>query len=244
MPTRKTTEQFIDEAIKIHGNLYDYSYVKYINTHEHAKIICNCGFEFYQAPVHHLHGSGCPKCSGKMRKTTEEFILEAKSIRGDKYDYSDVNYVRTNVNVVIKCETHGNFLQTPSSHLIGSGCPSCKSSRGENKIKRILKNLGIVFTPQYKDATCRYKNILRFDFYVFDIVDWILEFQGEQHYKISHFSSDYDTNVSNYEYIKIRDNIKRKWCLDNNIPLLEIHYKDKNIEKTISDFRDNLERMK
>lgn len=309
MPTRKTTEQFIEEAVKIHGNLYDYSYVKYINTHEHVKIICNCGFEFHQAPVHHLHGSGCLRCYGKVRrtpaqyiqdairvhgykydyketvfsnsttkvkifcnqhneffyqnpinhlagydcpkcaienskKTLEQFIIDAKSVHGDRYDYSDVNYVGSNDKVIIKCESHGNFMQSPSSHLTGSGCPSCKSSHGENKIKLILKNLGLTFDPQYSDPTCKYKNRLYFDFYIYDVVNWILEFQGEQHYKIASFSNDYDTNVSNYELIKIRDNIKRKWCLDNNIPLLEIHYKDKDIEKTIREFRDNIERMK
>lgn len=59
------------------------------------------------------------------RKTTEEFIQEAKLIHGQKYDYSKVEYVNANKNVKIICPLHGEFLQTPHSHLKGCGCTKC-----------------------------------------------------------------------------------------------------------------------
>ena len=60
------------------------------------------------------------------RKTTEEFINEAKIIHGDKYDYSKVVYLGNKNKVEIICSIHGNFLQTPNSHLSkAQGCSSC-----------------------------------------------------------------------------------------------------------------------
>lgn len=59
------------------------------------------------------------------KKTTEEFIKEAKEIHGDKYDYSQVNYVNQLTNVSIICPIHGIFQQKPKNHLKGCGCQKC-----------------------------------------------------------------------------------------------------------------------
>ena len=60
------------------------------------------------------------------RKTTEEFIAEAKAVHGDKYDYSKVEYKYALEKVCIICPTHGEFWQKPNDHLQGHGCPHCK----------------------------------------------------------------------------------------------------------------------
>lgn len=62
--------------------------------------------------------------------TTEEFIRRTKKVHGDKYDYSQVDYVGSKVKVCIICPIHGKFFQTPHQHLLGSGCPRCKYNRG------------------------------------------------------------------------------------------------------------------
>lgn len=59
---RKTTSQFVSEAIKVHGNKYDYSLVNYINTHTKVSITCPKHGIFEQIPCDHLHKHGCPKC--------------------------------------------------------------------------------------------------------------------------------------------------------------------------------------
>lgn len=61
-----TTEQFINSAIKIHGNEYDYSSVVYIKSKSKIKIICKHHGEFLQTPRNHLSKNGCPKCSHKV----------------------------------------------------------------------------------------------------------------------------------------------------------------------------------
>lgn len=60
-----------------------------------------------------------------MAKTTEEWIIKAKEIHGDKYDYSKVNYKNNNIKVKIICPEHESFFQNPSSHLQGNGCLKC-----------------------------------------------------------------------------------------------------------------------
>lgn len=50
------------------------------------------------------------------KKTTEEFIEQAKNVHGDKYDYSKVVYESTQKPVEIVCKIHGNFLQRPLDH--------------------------------------------------------------------------------------------------------------------------------
>lgn len=66
------------------------------------------------------------------RKTTEEFIADARSVHPDApYDYSQVRYAGAKVKVQIICAHHGPFLQAPNYHLTGCGCPRCGATRRE-----------------------------------------------------------------------------------------------------------------
>jgi len=137
---RKTTNKFIEDAIKTHGNLYDYSKVEYTLGKSNVKIICKKHGEFEQIADNHLYGHACPTCSkiagaDKTRMPIEEFMARATQIYGDRYDYSKVNYVNKREKVTVKCAKHGEFQTTPGNFLakkkIGisggvlSGCPKC-----------------------------------------------------------------------------------------------------------------------
>lgn len=63
----KTTEQFIEDAKKIHGNKYIYDKVNYINKDIPVTIICPEHGEFEQRPSVHLSGWGCKKCTLKTQ---------------------------------------------------------------------------------------------------------------------------------------------------------------------------------
>ena len=119
------TEIFINKAIQVHGNKYDYSKVNYIDCNTKVCIICPEHGEFWQSPRCHLKGRGCSLCSKNKKLTTEEFIKRAKEIYGDKYDYSKVEYVNNHTKVCIICPDHGEFWQKPQSHLNGHGCVKC-----------------------------------------------------------------------------------------------------------------------
>jgi hypothetical protein len=122
---RKTNENFIKDAIDIHGNRYDYSKVNYKNSSTKIIIICKEHGEFEQAPISHLNGSNCNKCSGAYTLSTDEFVNKANIIHDNEYDYSKVEYVNTKKKVTIVCKIHGDFTQIPEHHLNGHGCSKC-----------------------------------------------------------------------------------------------------------------------
>lgn len=57
--------------------------------------------------------------------TTEQFIEKAQLKHGNKYNYSKVVYKSAVDKVIITCPKHGDFIQTPASHLYGRGCKKC-----------------------------------------------------------------------------------------------------------------------
>ena len=129
----KTTEEFINIAKEIHEGKYDYSKVNYINSKTKVTIICKEHGEFEQIPTLHINKCqcGCVKCWYNEMKliyssNTSEFIEKAKTIHGDKYDYSKVNYNNSETKVKIICKEHGEFEQKPNNHINNKcGCPKC-----------------------------------------------------------------------------------------------------------------------
>jgi hypothetical protein len=125
------TAQFIEKAINIHGNVYDYSGVVYIRNSTKVKIKCPVHGTFEQRPNSHLQGAGCKTCGilrtvEKLSMSTEEFVTKCKVVHGTKYDYIHVEYVNINEFVSIICPTHGIFKQAARTHLVlKCGCPKC-----------------------------------------------------------------------------------------------------------------------
>lgn len=232
----KTTEQFIKDAINKYSDKYDYSLTNYINNKTKVKIICPIHGAFFVYPRNFLESKscGCKKCSNeeiakRYAKTTEQFIEKAKEIHGDKYDYSLADYIRTNIKLKIICPKHGIFEQTPKAHLNNEGCPKCKSSRGEIKIRNYLKSKYILFEEQKRFKECKDKRSLPFDFYLPN-ENLLIEFQGEQHYRPHNFKR----SKYNFEQLKKHDNIKKEFAVNNGFCFLEISYKD-NIEDILKE---------
>lgn len=128
---RKTPEQFIKECIQIHGSLYDYSKTKYEVNNKKVIVICNIHGEFNITPTSHLQKIGCAKCGTNRtaianRTSTYKFIERANNIHNGKYIYSNINYINNYTKIKITCPEHGEFMQTPNSHIQGkSGCMKC-----------------------------------------------------------------------------------------------------------------------
>ena len=59
----------------------------------------------------------------------EKFVACARLIHGERYNYDDVEYVNSRDHVTIQCPEHGEFKQSPSNHLFGSGCMKCAEHR-------------------------------------------------------------------------------------------------------------------
>ena len=140
--TNTPTKTFIEKAIKVHNNKYDYTDSIYVKSTEKISIKCNtCNQVFMQTPNKHLQGRGCKVCANKFRRlpntkgvsktkqTTESFIRRAKEIHADKYDYSKVVFTGIHNDIIIKCNTcNSETLQRPSNHLLNKGCKVCNNS--------------------------------------------------------------------------------------------------------------------
>ncbi len=212
---RITQESFIERSNIKHGEKYDYSKVVYVGRQEKVCIMCPIHGEFWQSPHFHLQGGNCPKCVGGVRLTTKEFIEKAKSVHGNKYDYSKVEYKNTATKVCIICHEHGEFWQTPNSHLFGAGCPTCPQSYLESEIRQFLIKHNIKYEQEKTFSWLVYKRKMYLDFFIPEY-GVAIECQGEQHFSPTELFGGEDS----YKLLIKRDETKRKLCEEHNITVL------------------------
>lgn len=226
-----SSHDFIKRSNKIHNNKYKYHDYTSLNSSTLIEIECPNHGDFKQKVHNHLKGHGCRKCYVEsLRLSNEDFIYMSERIHNYKYDYSLVKYKNNSEKVVIKCPIHGRFDQTPNIHIKGSGCPICKSSKGEKRILNFLKSNNIPYKTQYVFDDCYHKSKLRYDFYLPDH-NTIIEYGGRQHFEPIEKWGGY----GEFENIKLRDEIKNNYCMENNIYLIRIPYnKFSRIEEILS----------
>lgn len=218
-----TTNTWIERAILLNGGDYDYSKVEYIGYKEKVCIICPIHGEFWQRPVSHLEGHGCPKCAGNNRHTKTTFISDAITVHGNKYDYSKVDYKNNATHVAILCPEHKEFYQTPNMHLRGRGCPYCHTSHGETFIYNWLTSNDFVFTSQHElDLPKSGRSVVRVDFWTtYKNKIYAIEYNGKQHYQFcSIFHKDETALIAQQQ----RDAALQDYCNSNKIELLWIKY--------------------
>lgn len=230
-----STEQFVTEANKIHKCKYDYSKTNYININEKIIISCPTHGIFEQISGNHIKGSGCPKCgkeaiTEKSRMTFQLFKERSQKIHESKYFYEEQVFKSQKDKIKIICPIHGEFIQVVGTHLQGSGCPICKSSKGELKVQEYLRKNKIIFELQKTFENCRHINPLFFDFYL-PKYNICIEFDGKQHFE----SIEKWGGNEGLELIQLRDSIKTEYCKQNDIPLLRIKY-DENVENKLKIF--------
>lgn len=142
--------EFKSMASKAHRNKYDYSKVEF-ESFSKAKITIGCplhGWFEQGAFIHLKRGNGCPKCGDARARDAKvksfgEFLKDAVSEHGDKYQYSPIGFSGSRGDVLIFCPTHGEFKQGVSNHIAGNGCPSCAKvmSNMEMEVLEIVKSI-------------------------------------------------------------------------------------------------------
>jgi hypothetical protein len=88
---RKSTEEFIIDAVRVHGNQYNYDNVDYINARENIIIVCSEHGEFFQSPNVHLRGGGCSKCSSRFSNISKEWLDMIKINYPNLRTYDDID---------------------------------------------------------------------------------------------------------------------------------------------------------
>ena len=141
----RNKKAFLKRAISVHGSTYDYSRVVYINTGSKIEVLCRKHGGFWVTPDNHLK-AGCPKCGTERRKLLTEnskpdrlnaFIRRATLRHGQQFGYTLVKYINAHTPITIVCPVHGEFQQTPDSHL-AHGCKRCthRGSKAESRRTR------------------------------------------------------------------------------------------------------------
>jgi len=232
-----TTSAWIEMVNKIHNNKYDYSKANYINAKTPICIICPVHGEFWQLPENHSSGKGCNLCKneliGKINSSNiDNFVKRSNIIHNGKYDYSKSNYINNITPLTIICPIHGEFEQTPKSHLQGSGCYICNFSKLENEIKKMLDDNNIKYISQQKFSWLlsdkKNNNQLKLDFYLPEY-NIAIECQGIQHFKPTKFKNISDEKaISDFNKSKKYDEIKQLLCEEHGIKLL--YYSNLHIE--------------
>lgn len=127
-----TQNEFIDRAIDLYNDSFNYELINYVNLDTSITIKCNIhDIIFDQKPSKHLIYKGCPECikdnkNNKNQEKKSNFINKAKAKYNDKYDYSKVDYRGSFIDVEIICPIHNSFFQKPVTHLNNHECIECE----------------------------------------------------------------------------------------------------------------------
>lgn len=71
-----------------------------------------------------------------------EFVKKQfQEVHGDKFDYSELNYVNETTKVLIRCFKHGVFHLTPNEHKQGRGCQVCNSGWNNQRIINFINDI-------------------------------------------------------------------------------------------------------
>lgn len=183
-----------------------------------------CNGEFSREPLRFLKNQSCPMCESRVRPLSIELVKKQLKEKGDFSFVDESQYSTLHSKVLLR---HGcGFIWSVSLSKIlndNSYCPKCskKVSKGERAILKFLDKNQIVYIYQWKRLIDGRNHF--FDFYLPDN-NLVIEFQGEQHYTpVNYFGGEeaYKARIK-------RDDLKRAWCKENDIRMLEISWKELN----------------
>jgi hypothetical protein len=186
--------------------------------------------------------AGCPACNRHVISDKNRLVLLYPEICKE-WDYEknidiDINDVSiaSAIKYWWKCDLGHSWQATTANRTRRkSGCPACSESHGEKRIRKYLDGHNIIYVHQKKFKGLKHKRTLAFDFYVQfnESKYFLLEYQGRQHY----YSCKFYGGEEGLKKQQERDQVKRDYCRNNDIYLLEISYLDyNNIELLLDNF--------
>lgn len=227
---RKTTDDIRNEIKLINPNIEVTG--EYKGAHYPIKCRCKKDGKVWESFVCNLlnQSATCPTCAMEHMREIEALSTEdvKKRIEDQKLNIILLSeYKNAKESLKCKCKTHNcEYMVSPRTILYNksSGCPLCTQSLGENKMIQLLQDMGHHISKQHTFPDCRNIGLLRFDGYCKEI-NTAFEYQGQQHYYPVDFSGKgMEYAKEQYEKGLLRDNIKRKYCKENNIYLIEVPY--------------------
>lgn len=206
-------------------------------SHSNCKWKClKCNHIFERSPFvmfsqNHLN---CPWCETHPFQYDIPMIkTKAYELWGTEYSFLrlDEKKNKNGSSRVVICHNKCGFKYNTSlwNFLHGQGCPRCKASHGERKVRNYLTKYSLIYQEQKSIEVGN--TYLKLDFYLEDLSTnkkFAIEYNGIQHYQ----PVDYFGGQKGYETQVYRDNLKKQYCLDNQIELIIIPYNDESILMT------------
>lgn len=194
---------------------------------------CNNTFDRAPASMYFRNSFSCLWCEGRPQEYTEEMIkFKIAQKWGNEYSFIEkAGRIATGKGLRIKVRHNicGFIWIVDFFHFIkeGTGCPRCKSSKGEKKIRKYLQDNNIIFEEQ--KAVLVNNRYLRFDFYIESKNKKIaIEYNGIQHYEKIGFFGGEEGFIKQQQ----RDKEKEEYCKKHNIELIIIPYNNETLLQT------------
>lgn len=236
----KSFEQVVECCHEIHQYQYHYIdlipetllYGNIITTN--TKIVATCPIHgrFTQTINKHIYQkTGCRNCFDERNKrirtkTLQNFIKDAINVHGNRYDYSQSEYINAHTQIQIICPDHGPFLITPANHILKQqGCNICIASGPEMIIMQYLKenHIDYVYQATFDQCVSVKGNMLRFDFYL-PAHQLLIEYDGIYHFQPIVHDMNHERADENFKTQQTNDCIKNEYAQHNNLTLLRIPY--------------------
>jgi hypothetical protein len=243
MVTRKTKEQFIQEASLLHNDKYSYEKIVYVDRDTKMIITCSIHGDFLLTPRDHLsdHGGkrGCKKCAIEDRRYKEAHCVDQHLVENNIQIKRIGKYVRSKTKIEWECLNCKYVWGTQPRSIVvmGTGCPKCARGKNENRVGEALQTLGIENKKIRIDLSIGKR---LYPDYFLPQFNTIIEYNGQQHYEPVFFGNwskdEAENKLRDQQY---RDNLLMEYCKENNINLLEIDgrkYKGNKLKNFVSDY--------
>lgn len=196
---------------------------------------CDCG-NYKEISSHNLKNKKIKSCGCLSKDSLKQGRKPGSDLSGKTF--GNLLVLNRCEDKVYKNELHhvqwlcrcscGRITKITRSNLVTGNSQSCgfcrNNSHGNTKISKLLDSHKIHYQREKRFQTCRDKQMLPFDFFVEKT--YCIEYDGRQHF-------DEKAKFYSYDVTHKHDEIKNKWCVENNIPLIRIpytHYNDLKIE--------------
>lgn len=191
------------------------------------KCQCECG-NYTFVPTSNLTNGHTTSCGCKRAEVMSKTM--SKDLVGNKYGKLTVlektNKRSSDGCIIWKCQCEcGNITYVNSNSLKSNSIVSCGClrSKGEQKINQILFDNKVPYKTQFHFPDLKDKGYLFFDFAIYnedDSLKCLVEYQGIQHYYEDIIHGTWKNTPQEH------DKIKREYCKNKGITLIEISYKD------------------
>lgn len=152
-------DEFIERAVSVHGDFYDYSNVRYVGAREHVEVICPRHGPFHVTPDNHMRGKRCPICAtiesrfeSEVREFIESLGVKTEKTRTAISPYEIDIYIP---DLLVGVECHGLYYHS-SKFTTGTTRHLRKAVAAENAGIRLIQ----LFEDEWYYRRSAVKNLL------------------------------------------------------------------------------------